>query len=228
MQKAIYSIKDEKNKRVYIGETMNLTDRFINHKEELDNNTHINKRLQSEYNSEDFKFCIELLLDESICMTNEEFKMLLLMLERKTINKYKEVGYEVFNAEDSLQRVLQCDKKLFSDDTKEYSAEEIEELFIRVNSKLKTLKQIDTLLYETKLRLKDLYNKRELICAEVIARDTWRLNEEKAYYTLKSSFRIGIISGDDYDTYVINEELKAKIEKALDSYYAIYSLQYLM
>ena len=154
--------------------------------------------------------------------------MLLLMLERKTINKYIADGYEVFNAEDSLQRVLQCDKKLFSDDTKEYSAEETEELFIRVNSKLKTLKQIDTLLYETKFRLKDLYNKRELICAEVIARDTWRLNEEKAYYTLKSSFREGIISGDEYDTYVINEELKAKIEKALDSYSAIYSLQYLM
>ena len=150
------------------------------------------------------------------------------MLERKTINKYKSEGYEVFNAEDSLQRVLQCDKKLFSDDTKEYSAEEIEELFIRVNSKLKTLKQIDILLYETKFRLKDLYNKRELICAEVICRDTWRLNEEKAYYTLKSSYRNGIISGDNYDTYVINEELKAKIEKALDSYYAIYSLQYLM
>lgn len=46
MQKAIYSIKDSTNKRVYVGETMNLTDRFINHKEELDSNTHINKRLQ--------------------------------------------------------------------------------------------------------------------------------------------------------------------------------------
>lgn len=223
MQKAIYSIKDEKNKRVYIGETMNLTERFIRHREDLDSNTHANKRLQAEYNSEDFKFCIELILDESISMTSAEEKMLLLLLERKTINKYKEDGYEVFNAEDSLQRVLERDKKLFSDDTKEYN---IEELFSRVNSKLKSFKQIDTLIYETKFRLKDLYGKLELINAEVIEKDFFRLNEPKAYYVLQNGFTQGIISGEDYNTYVINEELKDKIEKQLDSYSYLFAVQY--
>ena len=185
MQKAIYSIKDSTNKRVYVGE-------------ELDSNTHINKRLQAEYNSEDFKFCIELLLDESINLNNAEEKMLLLLLERKTINKYKEDGYEVFNAEDSLQRVLQLDKKLFSDDTKEYTQEEMLELFNKVNSKLKSFKQIDCLLYTERFKLKDLYSKKELIKAEILEEDGWNLYDTSIYYKLKYGFTKGVLSGDNY------------------------------
>lgn len=225
MQKAIYSIKDEKNKRIYVGETMNLTDRFINHKEELDSNTHINKRLQAEYNSEDFKFCIELLLDESINLNNAEEKMLLLLLERKTINKYKEDGYEVFNAEDSLQRVLQLDKKLFSDDTKEYTQEEMLELFNKVNSKLKSFKQIDCLLYTERFKLKDLYSKKELIKAEILEEDGWNLYDTYIYYKLKYGFTKGVLSGDNYYTYVITEELRQKIERELNHYSYISALE---
>ncbi len=148
MLKSIYSIKDDKNKRIYIGETLNLGDRWLKHKEDLEKGTHSNKELQKYYNEKDFKFTIEIMLDNSLHLTSTMQKILLLILERKTIQKYEEMGYEVLNVEDSLSKVLSEEKKLFSSDDEILSTDKVLDLVNTINKRLKSYyKQIDSLLY---------------------------------------------------------------------------------
>lgn len=214
MIKAIYSIKNEMNKRIYIGESMNIAVRWDQHQKELASGEHVNKDLQKYYN-ENFKFDIEILLDESVILDSTDEKILLLILEKKTINKYKELGYTVLNKEDSLLKVLTGDKKLFPNDVHTHSEEYLMNIYKNVKYKLENeFKQIGSLIYSEHLKLKDFYSMGELIKARVLEKD---VDGYKIAFWLSKY----IIKGDSYSTYVVNEKGRDVIEKILDEEAAI-------
>ena len=90
---------------VYIGESLNVENRWLQHQDDLQNNIHPNRQLQSLYNQNlDFKF--EIL--ESIPFSqghNVYFKLLNLQKEQKYIQQYKDNGYKILNTENSLERL---------------------------------------------------------------------------------------------------------------------------
>lgn len=67
----IYLIKNKKNGKMYVGQSVNVNDRFVRHKTLLKHNKHYNRYLQNSYNKhglEQFEFivleeCEECLLD---------------------------------------------------------------------------------------------------------------------------------------------------------------------
>ncbi len=71
MQKAIYTIIDKTNKRVYVGETTNFEKRYLTHIEQLKNGSHYNKRLQELYNENDYEVDIEIILSDSSILTED-------------------------------------------------------------------------------------------------------------------------------------------------------------
>jgi group I intron endonuclease len=57
----IYGIRNKKNGKMYVGQSVNVSDRFVRHKTELKNNKHKNNHLQRSYNKhglEQFDFFI--------------------------------------------------------------------------------------------------------------------------------------------------------------------------
>jgi group I intron endonuclease len=65
----IYAIKNIKNNKYYIGQSLHVERRWIEHKSELNNNRHTNRHLQFSWNkngSEQFEFILleECLLEE--------------------------------------------------------------------------------------------------------------------------------------------------------------------
>ena len=60
----IYKILNKHNNNVYIGQSINISDRWIRHRYQLNNNTHNNKKLQNSWNKhgkDSFEFSIILL-----------------------------------------------------------------------------------------------------------------------------------------------------------------------
>lgn len=148
MQKAIYTIIDKTNKRVYVGETTNFEKRYLKHIEQLKNGSHYNKRLQELYNEENYEVDIEIILSDSINLHTTLNKVLLLLLEKETINKYKRLGYEILNKEDSLEKFIKGEKKLFSDDAMPIPTEKAIKMVRTVMDRRKSYKQVDIFLYQ--------------------------------------------------------------------------------
>ena len=82
-----------KTKKLYIGESLDIDKRWINHKNDLLNNQHANYYLQQDFNKfgkEFFKFeVLQEVERDSITITQSK----LLMLENAYIEKYKNEDY---------------------------------------------------------------------------------------------------------------------------------------
>ena len=89
----------------YIGESINLEQRCIQHQNDLLNNNHCNGQLQYMYN-QGIRFQFEIL--ESVEFTKGYslwFKILNLHKEKEYIKQYIQNGFQVLNSEDSVQRL---------------------------------------------------------------------------------------------------------------------------
>ena len=108
----VYSITNLKTNKLYIGESLDIDKRWINHKNDLLNNQHANYYLQQDFNKYGksfFKFeVLQEIERNSITITQSK----LLMLENAYIEKYKKEGYELYNIENTLEDVLSNKRKL--------------------------------------------------------------------------------------------------------------------
>ena len=89
----------------YIGESINLEQRWLQHQEDLENNKHRNGKLQNMYN-QGIRFQFKIL--ESVEFTKGHslwFKIFNLHKEKEYINQYIQNGFQVLNSEDSVQRL---------------------------------------------------------------------------------------------------------------------------
>ena len=83
LHNCVYFIKNLKNSKIYVGSTINLKKRIIDHYNLLKNNKHHNRKLQNSWNKHGEINFIFLVVEENIEINN------LLDREQYYINKYK-------------------------------------------------------------------------------------------------------------------------------------------
>ena len=89
----------------YIGESINLEQRWKQHQYDLENNKHCNGQLQHMYN-QGIRFQFEIIEStEFVKGYTLWFKLFNLKQERKYIKQYIQNGYQVLNSEDSIYRL---------------------------------------------------------------------------------------------------------------------------
>ena len=105
--RGIYTITNKENKKVYVGESLNITNRWKDHIEMLKKGKHYNYKLQNDYNIyglDSFEFKILILLDNDI--SNDICKYLLLYFEWLHIESYKKDDIELYNLENTLDSLM--------------------------------------------------------------------------------------------------------------------------
>ena len=98
--KGIYMLRNNKNDYKYIGESLDLVNRYLTHLEQLKNGTHDNYKLQNDFNkygADSFEFNILLTIDDRIDILAS--KALQLIFEDKYITRYDTInnGYNIQN-----------------------------------------------------------------------------------------------------------------------------------
>lgn len=115
MSAGIYKIINKTNNKIYIGESLNIEERWNKHKENLKNNSHHSYKLQSDYNTygiENFNFdIVECIEYDFKPLVN---KFILLALEDRYIKQFNSVecGY---NIENTLDLILKGKKPVFQE-----------------------------------------------------------------------------------------------------------------
>ncbi len=114
----IYKIINIKNGNVYIGESLDIKERWKTHKENLINGTHHSKKLQEDFNTYDkscFKFKVLEEIDGNLKLVIQ--KCLLLILENKYIKEYDSIN-NGYNSENTLALILQGEKSFTTEKSK--------------------------------------------------------------------------------------------------------------
>jgi group I intron endonuclease len=92
MNGGIYKITNKKNGKFYIGSSKNIKRRWVEHKNDLNNNQHINPKLQNAWNfygESNFDFLILESIEEDKLLSREQFYL-------DTFMPYKrEIGYNI-------------------------------------------------------------------------------------------------------------------------------------
>lgn len=110
-KRGIYKITNSINKKVYIGESLNIERRWEKHIEGLDNNNHHNYKLQQDWNTygkNAFKFEVIAVLDDEIKKLSDEY--ILLIYEDYYIKQYNSID-KGYNIENTLQKVWAGEKQ---------------------------------------------------------------------------------------------------------------------
>jgi len=109
----IYKITNTINNKVYIGESMNIEERWDTHKEDLNSGIHHSYKLQNDYNEYKLdKFIFEII--EEINYDEKSFvhKLILLALEDRYIKQYDSID-NGYNIENTLENILNGKKSIF-------------------------------------------------------------------------------------------------------------------
>ena len=97
--KGIYAIINKRNNKKYIGESMDISRRWEEHKRDLNLNCHHNYKLQNDWNKfgeDNFEFRVLITLSPNIDVME---KYILLYTESKIIKQYNTIK-EGYNIED--------------------------------------------------------------------------------------------------------------------------------
>ena len=110
--RGIYKIKNRINRKVYIGESLDIMKRWEQHIFELISNTHHNYKLQEDWNKyrqDNFSFEVIVTLDDKIKKLVD--RHITLIYENIYINKFNSIE-EGYNIEDSFTKVMNGDKRV--------------------------------------------------------------------------------------------------------------------
>lgn len=114
----VYAIKNKVNDKVYIGESNNIERRWQEHKDELNTNSHYNKKLQSDWNKYKEENFIFEVLEEVPKIQGSPYKttMQLIYVENKYIKQFDSItnGY---NLENTVVEVLSGKKVIIKEKT---------------------------------------------------------------------------------------------------------------
>ena len=109
----VYKITNIINGKVYIGESMNIEERWNEHEKELKCGNHHSYKLQKDYNTygkDNFKFEVLEEIDKDLKPIIQ--KCLLYILEDKYIKQYNSIN-KGYNVENTLELILKGDKSVF-------------------------------------------------------------------------------------------------------------------
>ena len=110
--KGIYAIINKRNNKKYIGESMDISRRWEEHKKDLNLNCHNNYKLQNDWNKfgeDNFEFRVLITLSPNIDVME---KYILLYTESKIIKQYNTIK-EGYNIEDSYSEVYNGNKVIY-------------------------------------------------------------------------------------------------------------------
>jgi group I intron endonuclease len=113
--RGIYIIVNLINKKVYIGESLDIYRRWEEHEEDLNNNKHHSYKLQQDWNTygkEEFKFEIVEEIDKNI--KNYTAQYVLIAYEDKYIKKYDSINTG-YNVEETLKEIQLGNKSITND-----------------------------------------------------------------------------------------------------------------
>lgn len=110
----IYKITNKMNNKVYIGESVNIEERWEQHRNDLENNNHHSYKLQQDYNeygADNFRFEIveTIKRNKPVLM-----KIYLLAYENKYVKQYDSIN-NGYNIEDTIEKVVKENKPVFQD-----------------------------------------------------------------------------------------------------------------
>lgn len=110
----VYKITNKLNNKIYIGESHDIERRWLEHKEELNNNIHHSYKLQNDWNiygESNFKFEVI----EEIDKLDSPYKttMQLIYVEGKYIDQYDSIA-SGYNVENTVEEVLSGKKVIMS------------------------------------------------------------------------------------------------------------------
>ncbi len=111
----IYKITNKVNDKCYIGESMNIEDRWQQHKKDLEDGAHHSYKLQEDYNTYGMdNFSFEILKEIDSIFNVQLQKMLLLVYEHRYINKFDSIqnGY---NLENTILKIINKEKSIYYD-----------------------------------------------------------------------------------------------------------------
>lgn len=100
----IYAIKNTKTNTIYIGETINIHERWIQHYLDLHNSKHHNYKLQRDFDNNGIEILSPIILEEIEILENSSYigiKNKLLEREKFFINYFKNLGFTVYNIENN-------------------------------------------------------------------------------------------------------------------------------
>lgn len=115
----IYKIKNKINGKTYIGESLNIRRRWMEHIHELDNNQHINYKLQNDWNTygkENFEFKIVSVLDNGISTFVDKY--ICLLYELKYIKQYNAID-NGYNIENTVFEIAKGNKSITNDNERD-------------------------------------------------------------------------------------------------------------
>jgi len=102
----VYSITNNINNKVYIGESNNIERRWQEHKDELNTNSHHNYKLQNDWNTYgEQNFIFEILEEMQKLDKSYKTNMQLIYLEGKYIKQYDSIS-NGYNIEDTIEEIL--------------------------------------------------------------------------------------------------------------------------
>lgn len=110
--RGIYLIKNTKNNKVYVGESLNIIKRWEEHITDLNECKHCNFKLQEDwdkYGEENFEFNIVAVLDDSISTMID--KIICIIYENKIINEFNSID-NGYNLENTYEKVIKGEKVL--------------------------------------------------------------------------------------------------------------------
>lgn len=113
----IYKIENTLNKKVYIGESVDTSRRFEEHRDELNQNKHHSFKLQSdwnEYGSDSFTFEVIEIIPTDADTSHTKLVLTLLCREHYFINKYNSI-HAGYNVENTILEILEKRKGIFND-----------------------------------------------------------------------------------------------------------------
>ena len=99
MKTGIYKITNNKTKKIYIGSSINILRRWVEHKSELNKNTHKNNKIQkswNKYGNNNFTFTIIEECEKELLISREQFYLDELLKSSNSDNSFfKENGYNI-------------------------------------------------------------------------------------------------------------------------------------
>lgn len=119
--RAVYKITNLINNKIYVGESLDIDRRWKDHTDDLNNNKHINYKLQEEWNiygESAFKFEVIEELNKDIARYIDQY--VLIIYEDKYIKTYNSIE-EGYNIEDTLKEILEGNKTINVTDSIEKS-----------------------------------------------------------------------------------------------------------
>ena len=109
----VYKITNLINNKVYIGESLNIEERWIEHKLALEEGTHHSYKLQADYNTYGIdKFEFEIIEEVDKELNNSVQELICLVYEDKYIKRYNSIE-KGYNIEYTLTKMINMEKEIF-------------------------------------------------------------------------------------------------------------------